>query len=66
MTRQRLLPTQAAEDLPTAARADLDSEGPRDPQRRMVAAPARLLTPERLGLMTSPDDEGHQTAGRTG
>jgi len=65
MTRQRVVTKRAAEDLLIALGADLDSARWRDPPRRMVAAYATLLTPEPC-LMTSPSNEGHQTAGRAG
>jgi hypothetical protein len=46
--------------------AGLHSEGLRDPPRQMATAYAKPLTPEPLGVMRSPNDESHQTAGRTG
>jgi len=66
MTGRRLLSKHVAGGLMIALGAGLHSEGLRDPPRQMATAYAKPLTPEPLGVMRSPNDESHQTAGRTG
>ncbi len=49
----------AARELLSALGADLDSPGVRDTPRRVAAAYAELLTPERFNLTTFPNEEGY-------